>query len=160
MIPVPPTPPDHVGPEELPSLTPSAASPLVPAPPAIQASAPTWAVLETVEAGDVLVLDTEHPGELRRSASPSDPNVVGVAAADSVKADGSLKATLVDTLYPSVKADAATAPIRPGDLLVSGATPGHVMRAPEGAALATIVGKAMQALESGTGRVTISRTPR
>jgi len=157
---VPPTPPARVGPGELPSRTPSAATPLVPASPAIQAAAPTWAVSEPVEAGDVLVLDTEHAGELRRSASPSDPNVVGVAATDSVEVDGSLRVTLVDTLYPSVKADATAAPIRPGDLLVSASTPGHVMRAPEGATLTSIVGKAMQALESGTGRITISRTAR
>ncbi len=157
---VPPTPPARVGPGELPSRTPSAATPLVPASPAIQAAAPTWAVSEPVEAGDVLVLDTEHAGELRRSASPSDPNVVGVAATDSVEVDGSLRVTLVDTLYPSVKADATAAPIRPGDLLVSASTPGHVMRASEGATLTSIVGKAMQALESGTGRITISRTAR
>ncbi|HET7452283.1 MAG TPA: hypothetical protein VFL12_06045, partial [Thermoanaerobaculia bacterium] len=44
-------------------------------------------------------------------------------------------------------------PIRPGDLLVSSSTPGHAMRAPDSPRPGTVIGKAMQALESGTGTI-------
>jgi len=150
----------HAEPQEELNRASSASSQAIPALPPKVALAPTWLVSEPVQAGDLLVIDALHSGELRRASSPSDPNVIGIAAEGSVEVNGSLRVTLVDTLYPSVKADATAAPIHPGDLLVSAATPGHVMRAPDGAALASIVGKAMQALESGTGLITISRTPR
>jgi hypothetical protein len=55
-----------------------------------------------------------------------------------------------------VKATTENGPIRPGDLLVSAATPGYVMRCPnpqecEGA----IVGKALEPLEEGAGLILI-----
>jgi hypothetical protein len=147
-----------------------ASAPLPSAPsaaaPAATASAPppgpvwTWPVSEAVEAGDLLVLDPARPGQLLRAAFPSDPNVVGVAAADSSDSGGSLRVVLVDTFYARVKADATSEPIRPGDLLVSSAIPGHVMRAPGGAVPSTLVGRAMEGLDAGTGTIAISRTGR
>lgn len=125
-----------------------------------QAPAATWPVSEHVEAGDLLVFDPVRPGELRRSMAPSDTNVAGIAAADATTADGSYRVALVDTLYPIVKADATLASIHPGDLLVSGNAEGLVMRAPDGSTFAAIVGKAMQGLDAGIGRITIARTTR
>ena len=49
-----------------------------------------------------------------------------------------------------VKVDAGYGAIRPGDLLVSSPTPGHAMRAVDPRA-GTVIGKAPQSLESGTG---------
>jgi hypothetical protein len=137
-------------------LTPGGAPP----PAATQAPVPTWPVSEPVEAGDLLTLDPAHPGELLRATTPSDPNVVGIAASDSTDAGGPFRVPLVDTFYPRVKADATVVAIHAGDLLVSSAMPGYVMRAPEGSPLASIVGKAMEGLEAGTGKITISRMGR
>jgi hypothetical protein len=50
-----------------------------------------------------------------------------------------------------VKVSAENGPIQPGDLLTSSVTPGHAMRAGVDPPIGTIIGKAMQALETGTG---------
>jgi hypothetical protein len=52
------------------------------------------------------------------------------------------------------KVDAGYGAIRPGDLLTTSATPGHAMLAGE-AVPGTIVGKALEALESGTGTIKV-----
>jgi len=51
-----------------------------------------------------------------------------------------------------VKVDAGYGAIRPGDLLMSSPTPGHAARAPDPAP-GTILGKALEALDAGTGRI-------
>ena len=49
-----------------------------------------------------------------------------------------------------VKASAENGSIQPGDLLTSSSIPGHAMKAAE-PKLGTLIGKAMETLESGTG---------
>ena len=92
------------------------------------------------------------PGLLRRAETALDPRVVGVASGPSEARDGRLVAPLADTAFASVKVDASFGAIAPGDLLVSSATLGHAMRAadpPQG----TVLAKALEPLESGTGIV-------
>jgi hypothetical protein len=156
--------------------------------------AEAFAVSEPVEAGDVLVVDREHPGKYARSRTPSDPAVIGVVAADpGVLLGGDMSRLLgespdlVERLAAArrgndrqeerrvwaeverrfqathaavamtgtvlVKADAAYGFIRPGDALVSSPTPGHAMRAVEPAAGYTVIGKALEPLESGVGTI-------
>ena len=43
--------------------------------------------------------------------------------------------------------------LRAGDLLVTSATPGHAMKAGPNAPTGTVIGKALEPLESGTGMV-------
>ncbi|MGH7785823.1 MAG: hypothetical protein ACRERC_03095 [Candidatus Binatia bacterium] len=50
-----------------------------------------------------------------------------------------------------VKATAANGAIRPGDLLVASATPGHAMRGPANPAAGTVIGKALGPLAAGVG---------
>ena len=50
-----------------------------------------------------------------------------------------------------VKASAENGPIQPGDLLTSSGMLGHAMRAGENPPTGTVIGKALQALENGTG---------
>jgi hypothetical protein len=116
----------------------------------------TWLpVAVAVEAGDVLAFDIERPGELRPAASMADPGVVGIAAGPSRAAtDGGLEVALVDALYGEVKADAGYGAIRPGDLLVSSPTSGHVMRAIE-VVPGTVLGKAIDTLDTGTGTIRV-----
>jgi hypothetical protein len=50
-----------------------------------------------------------------------------------------------------VKASAENGPIAIGDLLVASSTPGHAMRGGPDPPAGTVIGKALQALPSGTG---------
>jgi hypothetical protein len=52
-----------------------------------------------------------------------------------------------------VKASAENGPIRPGDLLVASSSPGHAMRAGDEPPIGTIIGKALEGLDSGTGLI-------
>jgi hypothetical protein len=121
----------------------------------------TWlAVAEPVEPGDVLALDPQEPGRIRRAASLADPNVVGIATGPSRKtAEDGLEAPMADGRYASVRVDAGYGPILPGDLLVASPTPGHGMRAIDPIPGATL-GKAIDGLESGTGTIRVLITLR
>jgi hypothetical protein len=109
---------------------------------------------EPVDAGDLLVLDPLEPGKLRKSASPSDLNVAAIAQDASVERDGVLEVAVATSTYALVKVDAQYGAIRPGDLLVSSETPGRAMvaRAP---VPGTVIGKALQPLDSGTGLIRV-----
>ena len=48
---------------------------------------------------------------------------------------------------------AGTVGARPGDLLVSSPTAGHAMRAPDPASPGAVIGKALESLEAGTGKI-------
>jgi hypothetical protein len=52
------------------------------------------------------------------------------------------------------KVSAENGPIRPGDLLVTSATPGHAMRDSD-PGVGTVLGKALERLESGTGTIRV-----
>jgi len=53
------------------------------------------------------------------------------------------------------KVSAENGPIKPGDLLVTSATPGHAMKAPANPGVGTILGKALGSLASGTGIIKV-----
>ena len=59
--------------------------------------------------------------------------------------------------YRALKADASYGAIAPGDLLVASPTPGHAMRADD-PATGAVVGKALGALEEGTGSIAVMVT--
>jgi hypothetical protein len=121
----------------------------------------TWlSVSEPVEAGDVLAIDPSRPSVLRRAASMADANVVGIAAGASREtADGGLEAPMIDALYGVVKVDAGYGAIRAGDLLVTSPTAGYAMRTLE-AVPGTILGKALEPMETGTGTIRVLVTLR
>lgn len=56
--------------------------------------------------------------------------------------------------FQAIKVDASYGAIRPGDLLVSSPTPGHAMRADD-PRIGTVIGKALDALETGTGTIAV-----
>jgi hypothetical protein len=115
------------------------------------------------ESGDILVASSMGKATLERSATPYSPAVVGVysAAAGFVGgqpvADDQTSGLPVAVLgVVSCKVSAENGPIRPGDLLVTSATPGHAMRADREKALpGTILGKALESLDSGTGLIQV-----
>jgi len=109
---------------------------------------------EPVEAGDLLVLDGERPGLVRRAAVQDDPAVIGVAAASSTLVEDRLTVALEHRLYGTVHADAGYGAIRAGDLLVASPTPGHAMRTLE-PRTGTVIGKALEPLEAGSGAIRV-----
>lgn len=140
---------------------------------------------ESVEPGDVVVIDAANPRAVLRSSRAhstlvagvysTKPGVVGSEREWDLEAPvGSpealaggripLKRPDMARLYDEVpvavvgivpcKVSAENGPIQPGDLLVTSTTPGHAMRA-DAPSVGTVVGKALDSLANGTGRIRI-----
>ncbi|HPR65485.1 MAG TPA: tail fiber domain-containing protein [Thermoanaerobaculia bacterium] len=110
-----------------------------------------------VEAGDVLVFNPANGEELYPCSLEADPMVLGVAAES-----GSGTVMTVVSGITLVKADASIAPIRRGDLLVSSPILGHAMKAQptmvDGFPMyrsGTLIGKAVDTLDAGTGMIRV-----
>jgi hypothetical protein len=118
-----------------------------------------------LEPGCVMVIDEEHPGQLKLSQKAYDTRVAGVlSGAKGVKPglvlrqegvlDQGRSLALTGRVY--VKADACSGAIQAGDLLTTSDTPGHAMKVTEPArAQGAILGKSMSALREGTGLVLV-----
>ena len=119
---------------------------------------PTMVVSEAVETGDVLVLDLEQPGSVRRSFKAADTGVVGIVA-DGGQAAWRSEAPVAVYGLATIRVDASYGAVLAGDLLTSSPTPGHAMRA-VAAAPGTVVGKALEPLETGTGLIRVLVMPR
>jgi hypothetical protein len=111
------------------------------------------AVGEPVEAGDVVVIDRLN-GTLRPSATLHDRNVIGVVAFVEGQVPPGDEAPVVVAGTVPCNVDAEYGPIAAGDLLVTSPTIGHAMRSTKPAA-GTVLGKAMESLESGRGTIKI-----
>ena len=103
-----------------------------------------------IEEGDVLVLDPVVVGAVKPCDRAIDRSLVGVAVTSDL--DGSVEVAVGTIL--EVRADASFGPIRPGDLLTTSETPGAAMRA-MAAEPGTILGKALEGLEAGIGKIRI-----
>ena len=127
------------------------------------------------EAGDLLVIDPDSP-YLVLSTEPDDTKVIGVVGPGLDYSDGELMVIVFgwhgakpaedDTentrSVAKIKADATYGPIKRGDLLTTSATPGHAMKAQpvslggiEIHRPGTIIGKALQSLDSGRGLIEV-----
>ncbi|MBT8144357.1 MAG: hypothetical protein KJO55_06630, partial [Gammaproteobacteria bacterium] len=120
----------------------------------------------SIEPGTVVSIDPASAGQLVVSAEAYDRKVAGiVSGAGGVRpgmtmgqrgsiADGEHPVALTGRVY--VRADASHHAIQPGDLLTTSALPGYAMRVVDfDRAPGAIIGKAMTALESGTGLVLV-----
>ena len=120
---------------------------------------------EKVTAGSVVIIDDEHPGNLKLSSRAYDTRVAGIiSGANGVNPglslhqdgilNGSQNVALSGRVY--VRADAAYGAIKPGDLLTTSMTPGHAMKVSNsGRAQGAILGKAMSGLKVGKGMVLV-----
>ncbi|MBN2172190.1 MAG: hypothetical protein JW819_12795 [Candidatus Krumholzibacteriota bacterium] len=118
---------------------------------------------EAAAPGTVVAIDPARPGELCVCREAYDRRVAGVVSGARGLPAGAVLGGL--TAGPEalpvalsgrvwVRADATGGPIAPGDLLTSAATPGHAMAARDAArAQGAVLGKAMTALDAGTGWV-------
>jgi len=120
---------------------------------------------ETLSAGTVVVLDTERSNHVLASTTPYDMRVAGVVSAQpgiSLGEAGEGKTLVATTGRVKVKVDATAAPIRIGDLLVTSGVAGVAMKSEPIAiggrqmhAPGTIIGKALESLEKGTGEILV-----
>jgi hypothetical protein len=120
---------------------------------------------ERIPEGSVVVIDEENPGHLKQATRAYDTRVAGIiSGANGVKAgialhqegviEGGRNVALTGRVY--VKADASFGAIKPGDLLTTSDTPGHAMKGTDSTkAQGAILGKAMTALDEGTGLVLV-----
>ncbi len=115
------------------------------------------------EPGDVLVASASGKGAAERASAAYSPAVVGVYSATPGFVGGrSVTGDALDGGVPvaimgvvSCKVSAENGPIHVGDLLVTSTTPGHAMRADDSAPRGTILGKALEPLDSGTGQILV-----
>jgi hypothetical protein len=116
-------------------------------------------------AGTVVVLDTEQSNHVMASASAYDTRVAGVVSAQPgviLGEAGENKAMIATTGRVKVKVDATRSPIKVGDLLVTSDKEGVAMKS-EPLSLGgtpihrpgTLIGKALEPLEKGTGEILV-----
>jgi hypothetical protein len=120
-------------------------------PPAIR-STQLHPVSEPVEVGDVLVVDPDDPRALRLGREPADPTIVGIVSGEIEPTGSTAPLALFGTVL--CKVDAGYGSIRLGDLLTTSPTPGHAMRAAD-VRPGTVLGKALEPLESGQERIRV-----
>jgi hypothetical protein len=120
---------------------------------------------EVIEKGSVVVIDDEHPGQLKLSTCAYDTHVAGVVSGaggihpgihlqQEGAMDGGEDVALTGRIY--VLADATHGAIKPGDLLTTSALPGRAMKVTDHVrAQGAILGKAMSGLSGGTGMVLV-----
>ena len=118
-----------------------------------------------MQPGSVVVIDDQHPGQLKLSDQPYDTRVAGVVSgANGIHPGiqmqqqgllgGGRNVALSGRVY--VRADASYGTIRPGDFLTTSATPGYAMKVTDHVrAQGAILGKAMTGLSDGTGMVLV-----
>ena len=120
---------------------------------------------ETIEKGSVVVIDDEHPGQLKISTRAYDTRVAGiVSGANGIHPgialqqegvlDGGQNVALSGRVY--VQADTSNGAIKSGDLLTTSGLTGHAMRVTDHLrAQGAILGKAMSSLSEGNGMVLV-----
>jgi hypothetical protein len=107
--------------------------------------------------GDVLVIGPD--GKLASSTEAYQPTVVGVYTTRPSYVGGARLlgqpgyAPLAVMGIVPVKVSAENGSIQPGDLLVASSMPGHAMKADPNPSVGTVIGKALGALEEGTGLI-------
>lgn len=119
-------------------------------------------VLDRLEPGDVVEIDPIEVGQFRRCTTSGSLAVAGVIStrpgvslgASDHKAEGqSSDPQLALAGRIPVKVTDEGGAIRPGDLLIASATPGHARRASKRPRTGSVLGKALGRLEKGTGQV-------
>lgn len=120
---------------------------------------------ERLAAGTVVVLNTDAVNQVMPSSEPYDTRVAGVVSAQpgislGVASENSEQIATYGRVMVNV--DATNRPIRVGDLLVTSDKPGVAMRSEpmdiNGRKFhqpGTIIGKALQPLDSGTGQILV-----
>jgi hypothetical protein len=120
---------------------------------------------QKLSAGTVVVLDKHHANHVNASTSAYDTGVAGVVSAQpgiALGEAGEDKALVATTGRVKVRVDATRAPIQIGDLIVTSDVAGVAMKSEPisfgGVAMhrpGTIIGKALESLDKGTGEILV-----
>jgi len=123
-----------------------------------------------IEAGLVVSIDPANPGKLAVATDAYDKKVAGIVSGaggvrtgllmgqEGTLASGEHAVALTGRVW--CHADASFGSVEPGDLLTTSTTPGHAMKAAdETRSRGAVIGKAMTALERGTGMVLVLVQP-
>jgi hypothetical protein len=120
---------------------------------------------QKLSAGTVVVLDTTQANHVQASTLSYDTSVAGVVSAQpgiTLGQGGEGKVLVATTGRVRVKVNATHAPIRVGDLLVTSDLPGTAMKSEPVVvggrrmhAPGTIIGKALESLDGGTGEILV-----
>jgi hypothetical protein len=101
------------------------------------------------------VVDQHYiPAPAARQSTANDTTKVESAVDEAVIVPGEYLTIVTLGSFKAIKVDASYGSIAPGDLLVASPTPGFAMRATS-PAVGTIIGKALGALESGSGLIPV-----
>ena len=115
--------------------------------------AENYLAVGTLEAGDVVVLDSSAFLGVRRADQPYDTTVAGIISTDpAIVLPGAVDGVpLALAGRVPVRVDAGYGVIQVGDLLTTSSTPGHAMRCDDRLqCVGAIVGKALEPLDGGT----------
>lgn len=110
------------------------------------------------EAGDVVLISDNENSDIIKSYMRFDARVAGVVSEEPkiYMGSGEQKVPLALAGVVKCKATAENGSIKRGDLLVSSSVAGHAMRAaPQEVKPGMLIGKAMQPLEKGMGKIYI-----
>ena len=120
---------------------------------------------QKLEPGTVVVLDAERGSDVIASSQSYDTKVAGVISTKpglALGESGKDKVLVATTGRVRVKVDATRAPIRVGDLLVTSDRTGYAMRSEpiviNGRSMhspGTLIGKALEPLETGAGEIMV-----
>jgi hypothetical protein len=122
----------------------------------------------SISEGTVVVIDPRERDHVLTSSTPYDTRVAGVVSGSPgvlLGTEGKDKAKIAHSGRVKVKVDTAYGAIAVGDLLVTSSTPGHAMRSTPmdltGVPIhrpGTLIGKALEPLDSGRGEILILLT--
>jgi len=117
------------------------------------------------EPGTLMIIDENHPGELKVSIQEYDTRIAGIISGAgginpgiTLQQDGMTKGKTMIAIAGRVycKADISNGEIKPGDLLTSSNNAGYAMKATNrDRSHGTIIGKAMSGLKTGNGLVLV-----
>ncbi|MBI5217269.1 MAG: hypothetical protein HY960_16065 [Ignavibacteriae bacterium] len=118
-----------------------------------------------IEAGTLMVIDEQHPGNLKVSSEAYDSRVAGIVSGAgginpgiTLQQDGMINGKTMVAIAGRVycKVDASGGEIKPGDLLTTSNIPGYAMKATDKERTqGAIIGKAMSPLKDGKGLVLV-----
>lgn len=114
---------------------------------------------EKMEAGDVVIIDVENPGKVKKSYKAEDTAVAGIVSTkphltmgEEYKGPDAVRLAIAGRV--PVKVTAENGAIVPGDMLTTSSIQGYAMKCGQDCRLGTVLGKALEPLKSGQGKIT------
>jgi hypothetical protein len=115
---------------------------------------------EPLEPGTVVIIDEAARNRVRASTKSNDTRVAGAVSPQPgliLGEPGEGRVLVAQSGRVRIKADTRNGAIKPGDLLVTAPRAGYAMKA-KSAKPGTVLGKALEPLEKGTGEILVLLT--